>query len=231
MTMTAIITGANRGIGHEVARQLAERGFQVWVAARNSDSGNMAAEKLRKDGLKAAFLQLDVCDPSSIRNAFTRFIGEQDRLDVLVNNAGILLDESRNILELDRGDILSTIETNTLGPLLVVQTFAPVLHEGSRVINVSSGAGEICGGMSTYAPVYSISKTALNAVTCQLAHALHRNQVAVNAVCPGWVRTDMGGSGAHRSVAKGAETIVWLATGAPASETGKFWRDKRVISW
>jgi len=231
MTGTAIVTGANRGIGFEVAKQLSQRGYEVWVAARNPVSGKEAVQRLERNGLKAEFVQLDVCDEASIRNAAALFSANHDRLDVLVNNAGILLDESMDILEISRDDILATIETNAVGPLNVVQAFAPVLAKGSRVINVSSGAGEICGGMSTYAPVYSISKTALNAVTCQLAHALRRKGAAVNAVCPGWVKTDMGGMGATRSLSKGAETIIWLAMEAPISETGKFWRDRKAISW
>jgi NAD(P)-dependent dehydrogenase (short-subunit alcohol dehydrogenase family) len=231
MNETALVTGANRGIGLEVARQLAKLRFEVWVAARNPDSGKEAAERLKEGGWKVEFVQMDVREETSIRKAFAAFSRDHDHLDVLVNNAGILLDESGDLLTLGNQEVLATLETNTIGPLKVVQVFSPVLRKGSRVINVSSGAGEICGGMSTYAPMYSVSKTALNAVTCQLAHSLRHKGVAVNAVCPGWVKTEMGGRGASRSVSKGAETIVWLAHEAPISQTGKFWRDKKTISW
>ncbi|MEX1274756.1 MAG: SDR family NAD(P)-dependent oxidoreductase, partial [Bacteroidota bacterium] len=152
-------------------------------------------------------------------------------LDILVNNAGILLDESTSILDVGPDIVHRTITINTLGAFFVTQTFLPLLVKGSRIVNVSSGAGEIGEGMSTYAPVYSISKTAMNAMTCQFALALKRKGIAVNAVCPGWVRTEMGGKMAPRSVKNGAETPVWLATDAPIGETGKFWRDKKVIAW
>ncbi|MBI2619433.1 MAG: SDR family NAD(P)-dependent oxidoreductase [Ignavibacteriales bacterium] len=227
----ALVTGGNRGIGFEVARQLGGRGFQVWIASRNASKGNKAAETLRGEGLHVSFVEMDVSRPEGIATAYKTFSGTVDHLDVLVNNAGVVLDEGGNLLHLPVNKILETIQTNAVGPLVVVQTFAPLLGPGSRVINVSSGAGEIGNGISTYAPAYSISKTALNAVTCQLAHALRSERIAVNAVCPGWVRTDMGGRIAPRSVKKGAETIVWLATDSPIRETGKFWRDKRTIPW
>ena len=228
---TALITGANKGIGFEIAHQLGERQFSVWLGVRNEESGKKAAYSLAKSGITAQVVRMDVSDPASIDSAFKSISAQTKQLDVLVNNAGVLLDESTSILEVPRQAVYETINTNSLGALFVAQTFLPLLGKGSRIINISSGAGEIGDGMSSYAPVYSISKTAMNAITCQLAHALRHKGISVNSACPGWVRTDMGGSFAPRSLKKGAETAVWLATEAPIQETGKFWRDKRVIPW
>lgn len=228
---TALVTGASKGIGLEIARQLGERGFEVWIGARNHQAGEQAAALLRKEHITARFVLMDVGDLDSIQKVFHLIKPEIEQLDVLVNNAGVSLDETTNIVDVSADAVYQTIHINALGALFVTQVFAPLLKKGSRVINVSSGAGEIGEGMGSYAPVYSISKTAMNAVTCQFAHAFRRKDITVNSVCPGWVRTDMGGKGAPRSVRKGAETPVWLATEAPINETGKFWRDKAVIPW
>lgn len=232
---TVLITGANKGIGFEVARQLAKRGFAVFVGSRDMAKGRAAAETLCNDGYEATFIQLDVTDPVSIRQAAGTFSQKADHLDVLINNAAILEDHGETIVKLNPELLDRALTTNVKGAIMVTQDFLPFLEKspnkaqiGTRIINVSSGAGAL-GEMHTYAPAYSVSKTALNAVTRQFAGALPG--VAVNSVCPGWVRTDMGGKGASRSVEKGAETIVWLATDAPATETGKFWRDKSEIAW
>ena len=227
----ALVTGSTRGIGLEIATQLAARGFSVFLSGRYEETISKAVNSLKKKSLEVTGVRMDVSDPAGIQKAFAVISGMVNRLDVLVNNAGILLDESKSILKLSRDDAVQTLNTNALGPLLVVQTFLPLLNKGSRIINISSQAGAIGGGMSSYAPMYSISKTTLNAVTCQLAHALRSRGITVNAVSPGWVRTSMGGMTASRSVARGAETPVWLATDAPIHETGKFWHDKSVIPW
>ena len=154
-----------------------------------------------------------------------------DHLDVLVNNAGVIVDGDDAILEISDDLLRKTLETNTLGALRVTRAFAPLLRKSKapRVINVSSGSGQLTGGADGWAPAYSISKSALNGVTSQLAAALPK--FAVNAVCPGWVRTDMGGENASRSVEEGADTIVWLASEAPHKLTGKFLRDRKEIPW
>jgi NAD(P)-dependent dehydrogenase (short-subunit alcohol dehydrogenase family) len=227
---TALVTGANKGIGFEVARQLARQGFRVFLGARNEKAGRAAAEKLREDG-DVSFLRIDISDATSIRAAAEELSRGSERLDVLVNNAGILLDEDKSALTITPDIFETTLRTNTLGPWLVAQAFAPLLEKSQapRIVNVSSGGGQLEDGADGWAPGYCVSKTALNGVTVQLAAALPK--CAVNSVCPGWVRTDMGGEGATRSVGEGAATIVWLATDAPHDLTGKFVKDRKVIPW
>jgi NAD(P)-dependent dehydrogenase (short-subunit alcohol dehydrogenase family) len=232
----ALVTGANKGIGFEVARDLARKGFHVFLGARNEKAGLAAVQKLNKEGEKEdygeiAFIKIDVSKPDSIRRAAEEFSRSTDRLDVLVNNAGILLDDAKDVLTITPEIFETTLRTNTLGALLVSQAFIPFLKKSDapRIVNVSSGGGQLADGADGWAPTYCISKTAMNGVTSQLAAALPK--FAVNSVCPGWVRTDMGGSNATRSVAEGASGVVWLAADAPQKETAKFWRDRKVIPW
>jgi len=228
---TALVTGANKGIGREVARQLAGKGFHVFIGARNRDAGRKAAEEIAKRGGKATFLEIDVNDNKSVTGAAREVWKITDHLDVLVNNAGIIMDGDDAILKISDDLVRKTLETNTLGALRVTRAFAPSLAKSKtpRVINVSSGGGQLTGGAEGWSPAYCISKTALNGVTSQLAAVLPK--FAVNSVCPGWVRTDMGGRNATRSVEEGADTIVWLATDAPQKLTGKFVRDRKEIPW
>jgi NAD(P)-dependent dehydrogenase (short-subunit alcohol dehydrogenase family) len=228
---TALVTGANRGIGYEVARQLALRGFHVFLGARSAGAGRAAVATIVKDGGTAMFLEVDVADNTSVTSAARQFAEVEDHLDVLVNNAGIIVDEDNAILDVSDELLRKTLETNTLGALRMTRAFAPLLAKSKtpRVINVSSGSGQLTSGADGWAPGYSISKTALNGVTSQLAAALPK--FAVNSVCPGWVRTNMGGRTATRSVEQGADTIVWLATEAPQKITGKFLRDRKEIPW
>jgi NAD(P)-dependent dehydrogenase (short-subunit alcohol dehydrogenase family) len=226
-----VVTGGNRGIGFEICRQLAGRGAQVVLTARQPEAGEAALARLASQNLSARFHPLDVTDPASaaaLRDHLERAFG---RLDVLINNAGIFSKDDRSGLEVQLDTVRATLETNTLAPLLLSQILAPLLERSSpaRIINVSSGMGalsEMQGGSAAY----RISKTALNAVTGILAAEL-RGAVAVNAVCPGWVRTDMGGANADRDVSQGAAGIVWLALDAPQDLTGKFVRDREVIPW
>lgn len=227
---TALVTGANRGIGLEIARQLAQRGFHVVVGARSEEQGRKAVEEIERVG-KGSLLVVDVSDSRSITVAAEAF-GPDRPLDVLINNAGIFPDEGVSILTIPREGMVETLQTNTLGALEMTQRFVPHLRKaaGGRAINLSSGYGQL-GGLSVDAPSYCLSKLALNGVTIMLAAALKEFGIAVNSMCPGWVRTDMGGPGASRSVEQGADTAVWLATEADPTLTGKFFRDRKEIDW
>jgi NAD(P)-dependent dehydrogenase (short-subunit alcohol dehydrogenase family) len=226
-----VVTGGNRGIGFEICHQLAGRGAQVVLTARKPEAGHEAVKKLAAQKLSAQFHPLNVTDPQSgvaLRDFLDRTFG---RLDVLINNAGIISDGEGSGLEVNLSTVRATLETNTLAPLYLAQTLAPLLkrsHAG-RVINVSSGMGALSDMEGGYA-AYRISKAALNAVTGILAAELRR-AVAVNSMCPGWVKTDMGGANAERDVRQGADTAVWLALDAPRDLTGKFLRDRKVIPW
>src|SRR5438034_10530141 len=238
----ALVTGANKGIGFEVVRQLAREGFRVFLGARNEKAGQEAAEKLDgeanqealaegRTGVSVTFVKIDISEPESIRRAAEEFSRKSDRLDTLVNNAGILLDDDKDVLTITPEIFETTLRTNTLGALLVAQAFVPFLKKSDapRIVNVSSDGGQLTDGADGWAPAYCISKTALNGVTSQLAAALPK--FAVNSVCPGWVRTDMGGPNASRSVGEGATGIVWPAAAVPQTKTGKFFRDRKVIPW
>jgi NAD(P)-dependent dehydrogenase (short-subunit alcohol dehydrogenase family) len=227
-----LITGANRGIGLETVRQLARRGVHVVVGARDEESGQRAADSIQAEGGKATFLALDVSSSESIRAAVSRFNRIADHLDVLINNAGIYPDKGLTILTVSREQMDQTLQTNTFGALEVTQAFLPLLRKGTsaRVINVSSGYGQL-DGLSADVPSYCLSKLALNGLTIMLAEALKGEGIAVNSMCPGWVRTDMGGPNATRSVEQGADTAVWLADEAPQHLTGRFFRDRKEIPW
>ena len=217
MDAVALVTGSTRGIGREVARQLEQRGYRVIVTGRRAEPPAHA---------------LDVSDPQSIET-LARFVeSEFGRLDVLVNNAAILLDEGESVADVDPGTFEETWRVNTLGPFLMTRRLAPLLRRGGhgRVVNVSSGAGQL-SSMSSYAPSYSTSKAALNAITILFANALRSDGVLVNCADPGWVRTDMGGDAAPRSVEQGADTIVWLATLPDDGPAGGFFHDRKKIAW
>ncbi len=218
----ALVTGASRGLGREVARRLAGMGHAVLAGVRDPSSLRPLA------GVEV--LPLDVADPTSIVAAADQVRERHGHLDLLVNNAGILLDGPEDLLNLDAECLRRTMETNLLGPLLMFQAFVPLMRKGARIVNVSSGGGQL-SAPSTWAPADCLSKTALNALTVQAAEALKPRGIAVNAVCPGWVRTDMGGAGAPRSLQQGADSILWLALEADSLLTGGFWRDGRRIDW
>jgi len=226
---TALVTGANKGIGYEIVRQLLGNGFRVFLTARNAAAGKKAAGSLRGD---VHFLQMDVSDDASIENAARAYGERNSELHVLINNAAIYPDENVDILTISREQLVRTFQTNTFGPARVTQAFLPFLRKSSasRIINISSGYGEI-DGLSHTVPSYCLSKLTLNGVTIMLDQALRSEDVAVYAMCPGWVRTDMGGASASRSVEEGADTAVWLAVDAPQSLSGKFFRDRKAIAW
>ena len=234
MDRVALVTGANRGIGFEIARQLAEIGNRVILGARNLAQGEAAAKILASNDVKAFAAELDVTDEATIEKLARKIDLDFGRLDILVNNAGILIDETDLPSETAPQTTRTTLETNLLGPWRLCQALIPMMKRNNygRIVNVSSGAGALSEmSDSLYAPAYSISKTALNALTIMFASELRGSNILVNAICPGWVRTDMGGTSAPRSAKEGADTAVWLATLPDDGPTGGFFRDRSKIEW
>lgn len=231
----AVVTGANRGLGFEACRQLAKRDIKVILTSRDEAKGKAAAEKLQAEGLDVIDYVLDVTSVESC-DRLAQFIRDRfGRLDILVNNAGVLLDYSESdgsVFNLKISTLQKTLETNTFAPLLLCQALIPLMkeHNYGRVVNVSSGAGQL-QDMNTGYPSYRISKTALNAVTRIVANELKGTNILVNAVCPGWVKTDMGGENAPRTPEQGVDTIVWLATLPDNGPTSGFFRDRHPIDW
>jgi NAD(P)-dependent dehydrogenase (short-subunit alcohol dehydrogenase family) len=225
----ALVTGANRGIGFEVVRQLAQRGFTTVLGSRDLEKGRAAAEAL--DGLEVDARRLDVADPDSVRELASGLQDDYGRLDVLVNNAAILYDTWESGLEADLDVVHEALETNLFGAWRTAQACLPLLRRSQhgRVVNVSSGSGSI-SGMGGGSPAYSVSKAALNALTRILAAELRRDGILVNAVCPGWVATDMGGPGG-RPVEQGADSIMWAVLLPDDGPTGGFFRDGRQLDW
>lgn len=231
MSKLILITGANKGIGFEIARQCGHLNFHVVISGRDESRLKAALEKLQKENIKADLLLMDVSSKESIKKAAKQFATRNLKIDVLVNNAGILIKEDNKLLQNEEDILFQTINTNCFGPLNVTKLFLPFIHTRGRIIMISSGGGILNGEVGGWSPAYCVSKTLLNAITKQLAYELQSKNIAVNAVCPGWVSTDMGGVGATRPVEKGAETPVWLATEAPQNISGKFLRDKKEITW
>ena len=232
----ALVTGANRGIGTEIARQLARQGVMVAMGSRDTTKGKQAADILRSEGLEPAVVQLDVTDQKSIEKAVTTTLDLFGRLDILINNAGILHDgastDIEGVSDVPAELVLQTFETNVVGPLRLIQAVLPIMREQGygRIVNMSSGMGQL-EDMGKGAPSYRLSKTALNALTRTTAAEQGQANIKINAMCPGWVQTDMGGPNATRPVEKGAETAIWLATLKDDGPTGGFFRDMKPIAW
>lgn len=229
---TALVTGGNKGIGYAICMGLAENGFRVFMGARDIKRGEEALSKLHKAGhSQIELIQLNVSSEPSVQDAVKKISGLISSLDVLVNNAGVFQDEKATALSVPPEIIQSTFITNTLGPLLLTRALVPMLEraKAAQVINMSSGMGQL-SDMQGGSPAYRISKTALNAVTRMLAVELSAQRISVNSVCPGWVKTEMGGSKAPRTVEQGADTPIWLATGQ-FGKSGHFLRDRETIEW
>jgi len=229
----ALVSGSNRGIGREIAHQLAELGRHVILTARDPAAAERAAEELSDGGrLSLQPEPLEVRDPESVERLADRVSSRPGRLDALVNNAGVEGLVATTASEAPLDDAHQTMEVNLFGAWRLTQAFLPLLRlsEAGRIVNVSSGAGQL-SDMNGGSPGYRVSKTALNAVTRILANELADTSILVNTMCPGWVRTDMGGSAAPRSVAEGADTAVWLATLPDDGPTGGFFRDRKPIPW
>ena len=229
----ALVTGGNRGIGLEICRQLAAQGLAVVLTAREATKGKAAARALQDDGLRAEFHRLDVTSCRSIRACVAAVAERRGRIDVLVNNAGVMIDpRGSRFLDSKLDTYRDTLETNLYGPLQLAQAVIPLMKANryGRIVNVSSGQGQLTD-MGAGTPAYRMSKTALNALTRILAAEFRMNNILVNSMCPGWVRTGMGGDSAPRSPEEGADTALWLATLPDDGPSGGFFRDRQSIPW
>jgi NAD(P)-dependent dehydrogenase (short-subunit alcohol dehydrogenase family) len=226
MARTALVTGGNRGIGLETVRGLAEAGLTVWMGSRNVDDGTAAAAELGFPAERVRVVPLDVTDPAGIDSALAVIAGP---VDVLVNNGGVW--EGAPILDLTDEQFRNALEINTIGAWRLMKALLPGMVERGygRVVNVTSGAGSFGEGMEG-PPAYAASKAALNALTPIAARSVSGN-IKVNAMCPGWVHTRMGGEKAPRTPKEGADTVIWLATLPDDGPTGGFFRDRKPIEW
>ncbi|TGK86308.1 SDR family NAD(P)-dependent oxidoreductase [Leptospira bourretii] len=226
----ALVTGANRGIGKQVSIDLAKQGIYVLIGARNPGEAEDTLAAVKAVG-KGEILSLDVSKEQSISEALDTITGSFGKLDILVNNAGIFADPG-SFFDTTSEDLHRTLLVNLYGPLRMIQVFLPMMIQNNfgRIVNVSSGMGQLSDMGGGY-PAYRISKTAINALTNVASFEAVGKNIKINSVCPGWVKTDMGGASATRPVEKGAETIVWAATLPDNGPTGKFFRDQKEIPW
>ena len=239
----AVVTGGNRGIGQEICRQLAAHGMQVVLTARDPKKGAAAAKAMKAEGLDVTFRKLDVTDPRSIAGLVRWLRQGPKRCDVLVNNAGIYLDvikglgvtkdwQTESAFDCTRNKLRTTLATNLEGPFFLMQAILPLMQERGygRIVNVSSGSGQLTD-MGGHEASYRISKTARKAPTCIFGTLRKGQGLLVNEKKKRWVQTDMGGPGAKRTVAEGADTAVWLATLPAGGPTGGYFRDRSIIPW
>jgi NAD(P)-dependent dehydrogenase (short-subunit alcohol dehydrogenase family) len=225
---TALVTGGNRGIGLEACRQLAGARMNVVLTTRDPERGDKAAQELRDEGLDVTYERLEVADSHSVEDCARRLADAGTEVNVLINNAGVY--PTKGVFSVSEETFVTTLQVNTLGPFRTCQAFVPMMLQRGygRVVNVSSGGGSFGEGLGPAA--YAVSKAAMNALTVKVSQAVQGN-VKVNAMCPGWVKTDMGGSGALRSTEEAADTLVWLATLSEDGPNGGFFRDRKPILW
>ncbi len=229
----AVVTGANRGIGFEVCRQLAELGMmRVVLTSRNAAKGDAAVAKLAATGVTVTWRELDVTREASIHGLAEWLAGDLGGVDILVNNAGIVDPKGARVLTTSSATLQDVLATNLVGPYLMCKALVPLMQarQYGRIVNLSSGLGQLAE-MGAGTPAYRVSKAALNALTRTLAAELGGTNVLVNSMCPGWVRTDMGGPNALSTVEQGADTAIWLATLPKGGPTGGFFRDRKPIPW
>ncbi|MFJ9382720.1 SDR family oxidoreductase [Peribacillus sp. NPDC101481] len=228
----ALVTGGNRGIGYELVKQLALNSFKVILASRDPEKGHESTQRLKDSNLDVSFLVMDVNNQESIHQAAITVNDQYGRLDVLINNAGVYFDESENLVTMDTSILEKTMATNFFGVYHVIRSFIPLMEKQGygRIINVSSEYGAMSEMSYPGVGAYKISKFALNGLT-RLVAAEIKGDIKINAVDPGWVSTDMGGSSAPRTPKQAAESILWLATIGPEGPNGGFFRDGKRIDW
>lgn len=234
-TRVALVTGGNRGIGLEICRQLAKLGLDVVMTSRRLSAGEEARAKLGDLGKNITVVECDVTSQESIERCVLGVIQKKGRIDVLVNNAGILIDSKsneRSFFEASVATVSKTLETNTFGPMLMMQAVIPHMKKNKygRVVNMSSGMGQL-SEMNGGFVGYRMSKAGLNVLTRIVADELGSEPILVNSMCPGWVKTDMGGEGATLGVEEGADTAIWLATLPDNGPRGGFFRARKPIPW
>lgn len=229
MGRTAFVTGANRGIGLEVCKQLAAEGARILMGVRDPASSKTQMEALTRAGINTALVQIDVSDSDSIHRVIK---SKLEPVDILINNAA-LLDRVENIPLLDDEEFEKIIRTNLIGPAFLAKHYGSQMKQRGwgRIVNVSSGMGSISRGFGADSPAYRISKLALNGLTITMAEALRGTGVLVNSVDPGWVRTEMGGKSATRSVEEGARSVIWAALISDNGPTGGFFYDGKPVPW
>jgi NAD(P)-dependent dehydrogenase (short-subunit alcohol dehydrogenase family) len=228
----ALVTGGNRGIGYELVRQLALKGFKVIMASRNPETGQVAAQKLKESNLDVSFVEMDVENQESISQAAIAVNEWYGRLDVLINNAGVYLDKNEKLLNMEPSILEGTLATNFFGAYHVIRSFIPLMEKRGygRIINVSSEYGAMSDMSYPGVGAYKLSKFALNGLT-RLVAAEISGDIKINAVDPGWVSSDMGGPSAPRTPKQAAQSILWLATIGPEGPNGGFFRDGKQIDW
>lgn len=239
----ALITGANKGIGLETARQLAAKGIHVLIGARDAANGQAAAQTLQAEGYKADFIALDVSNEASVKQAAQTVTDRYGKLDILVNNAGINPEYPLGVFSFEQMSLellMQIYQTNVFGAFLTIREFLPLLRkaEAGRIVNTSSSGGSLTEQSNPASPYYFVntagynsSKTALNALTVQLAKQLTNTNIKVNSACPGWVQTDMGSAAAPRTVQEGARIIIQLATLPSDGSNGGFFNEDGTIGW
>jgi NAD(P)-dependent dehydrogenase (short-subunit alcohol dehydrogenase family) len=229
---TAVVTGANRGIGFETCRQLSQQGIITVLTSRDGSKGQAALDTLQKEGGELVSHQLDITDLESIHRLGAFIAEEYGRCDILVNNAGVFHDRGKSIFEVPIQILQETLEINSFGALNMCRTFLPLMEKNDygRIINVSSGMGMI-STLTGYSSAYRLSKVLLNAMTRIMADEVKEKNIKINTMDPGWVRSDMGGPSAPRSLTQGADTIVWLANLPADGPSGGFFGDRQPIPW
>jgi NAD(P)-dependent dehydrogenase (short-subunit alcohol dehydrogenase family) len=230
--LVALVSGGNRGIGRDVVRQLGERRITVVLGSRDLKRGEEVAAELEAKDLRIVVKELDIRNEASVERVARELEEEFGRVDILVNNAGITDPWRGTAEDADFDAVKDVLETNLFGAWRLAKAVIPLMRRNGygRIVNLSSGMGQL-SDMGGHSPGYRVSKTGLNALTRMLASELAGENILVNSVCPGWVRTDMGGPGARRSVEEGADTPVWLATLPDGGPSGGFFRDRKPIPW